>query len=194
MERARWERAAHRRRYPYNTESEWSRPALLLVTDTREEGHMTNVNDHRRAVLVAAVIVAVVATGFVFSLNYHVVTTSRGTFVVPKRSLTLVDTFVDVRGWGWSDLWTHRETVVALVQAGHGAELPQVERFTGAVRAGVQTLQEFDARYGISDKIDRAARGVQEFDEKHRVSERVQEGIEKAASGVRNLMQRARER
>lgn len=154
---------------------------------------MTHVSGNRAA-LVVAIVAVIVAAGLAFTLNYHVVTTSRGTFLVPKRSLTLVDTFVDVRGWGWTDLWTHRETVIAIVQAGHGAELPQVERFSGAIRTGVRTLQEFDSRYGISDKIDRAARGVQDFDEKHRVRERVQEGVGRAAAGAKGLMQRMRER
>jgi hypothetical protein len=113
-------------------------------------------SEARKAVLVAMVLLALVSGVFLFTLNYHVVTTSKGTIVIPKTSMSLSDTFVDVRGWGWTDLWTHRETVSAMVRAGYASEIPQVERFNNAIRAGIRTLEEF---------YQKMQEGVQRFDE-----------------------------
>lgn len=165
-------------------------------------------------VLTLVVFVVVVAGGFLFALNYHVITTSKGTIIIPKTAMSLSDTFVDVRRWGWVDLWAHRETVAAMVKAGHGREIPQVESFNNAIHAGVKTLEEFNARfgvserlrnmqqgiqrfderYGISEKVETAGEKLREFEEKHQIKEKVREGVEKAAESARGLFRKFQER
>ena len=102
---------------------------------------------------VVVLLLFLVGAGVAYSLNYHIVTTSSGIQLVPKGALTFEDTFVDVRSWGWTDLWTHRATAMAIVNAGHGSDLPQVQSFNRAVEAGVRTLTEFDRRFGVSETL-----------------------------------------
>jgi hypothetical protein len=53
-------------------------------------------------------------------LNYHVLHTDSGHVLIPKRSATLAETYVDVRGFGLSDWYDHGELARAVVAADRG--------------------------------------------------------------------------
>jgi hypothetical protein len=50
-------------------------------------------------------------------LNYHVLRTSDGFEFVPKRAATFEETYVDIRGFGVSDWFDHKELSQAVVAA-----------------------------------------------------------------------------
>ena len=52
-------------------------------------------------------------------LAHHTVTTENGRIYVPKKQLTLKDSFVNVTEWKTADLKEHPEVVEALVKNGH---------------------------------------------------------------------------
>ena len=52
-------------------------------------------------------------------LSHHTVTTADGRIYVPKKQLTLTDSFVNITEWKTADLKEHPEVVQALVESGH---------------------------------------------------------------------------
>ena len=54
------------------------------------------------------------------AFNYHVVHTSDGLIVVPRKHAGLVDLYADVRNWKSSDWQAHPELVRSLVARGRG--------------------------------------------------------------------------
>ncbi len=53
-------------------------------------------------------------------LSHHTVTTENGRIYVPKKQLTLNDSFVNITEWKTADLKEHPEVVEALMKNGHG--------------------------------------------------------------------------
>jgi hypothetical protein len=48
--------------------------------------------------------------------SYHVIRTSEGFKLLPKRHVTLSDTYLDVRGWGVGDWSQHPDVLWSLAQ------------------------------------------------------------------------------
>lgn len=53
--------------------------------------------------------------------SYHVLRTDAGLHVTPKATLSLNDTYLDIRGFGPSDWADHPETAAAVFQSGDDA-------------------------------------------------------------------------
>ena len=52
------------------------------------------------------------------AFQYHLVRTTSGFVVVPKRSLGLADSYVDVRTWTMADWTKHPELVLDVTESG----------------------------------------------------------------------------
>lgn len=63
------------------------------------------------------VIVGVILMFFCF--HYHVVKTSDKTLIVPKKSATLSETYVDISTWGIQEWSEHPDLADDMIRAGH---------------------------------------------------------------------------
>ena len=52
------------------------------------------------------------------ALKYHVLRTSEGLKLVPKRNTTLADTYLDVRSWGLAEWSQHPDLAWSLAESG----------------------------------------------------------------------------
>ena len=59
------------------------------------------------------------------ALQYHVLRTSDGFSYVPKRSVTLKDTYLDVRDWSPLDWSHHPDLIISMMQNGRKDILDQ---------------------------------------------------------------------
>lgn len=60
-----------------------------------------------------------IGAGLMFgAMKYHVLRTNSGFEFVPKRSTSLADAYVDVRGWGFTDWSKHPDLVWSLTKNG----------------------------------------------------------------------------
>ncbi|MEW6684557.1 MAG: hypothetical protein AB1451_16820 [Nitrospirota bacterium] len=81
---------------------------------------------------------------------------------------------------------------VALVRAGHGDALPQVARFNQALEAGVRTIEDFNARFGVSDKARAVAERLREFESEHQVVKKTQDAVERGTERAKEALERLR--
>ena len=58
-------------------------------------------------------------------LQYHVLRTKDGFVYVPKRHVTLVDTYHDVREWGITEWTAHPDLALALTEGGKAEVMGQ---------------------------------------------------------------------
>ncbi|MCG6154927.1 hypothetical protein [Rubinisphaera margarita] len=55
-----------------------------------------------------------------FSFSYHIVTTGKKTYYVPKTKAQVADFYVDIREWNHQNWAEHPELANAMIKAGHG--------------------------------------------------------------------------
>ncbi|MBI1371457.1 MAG: hypothetical protein GC159_01665 [Phycisphaera sp.] len=71
--------------------------------------------------LIGTAVVLLIGAGLMYyALGHHFVKASTGSVTVPKASLTLSDTWVDIREWTAADFKEHPEVTKALIDNGHG--------------------------------------------------------------------------
>ena len=70
--------------------------------------------------LIGAGVLVLVGAGLMYyALSHHIVKTRKGTVVVPKRSLDVSDTYVNVIEWKAKDFADHPVLTRALIEHGH---------------------------------------------------------------------------
>ena len=70
--------------------------------------------------LVGVVVLVLIGAGLMYyALGHHFVKTKEGTITVPKASLGLADTYVNITEWKAADFADHPEVTKALIDNGH---------------------------------------------------------------------------
>jgi len=78
--------------------------------------------------------------GTYWAARHHVVLTEDGTIVLPKRYLSLVDAFADVRGWSYRQFKARPELTDALARGGYQDVLHRAR-----IRELTRTMEDFAA-------------------------------------------------
>jgi hypothetical protein len=152
-----------------------------------------------------------------FTYNFRVIKTTGGFHVVEKSEPGFEIPYVDITAWGIKDLFAFYDITLEVIKAGYGSEIPQVAIFKHAVDQGVETVQEFDERYGVSQgvsdsydwtveqmrqmdreyeiqqKFDAVADEAKRIDEEYGVSDSVKEGLKQAEEAAKKLWGKTKE-
>jgi len=167
------------------------------------------------ATILGLLLIAVAASFFTY--NFRIVKTTGGFRMIEKSQPALESPYVDITDWGVKELYVFRNITYEVIHAGYGSEIPQVAMFNHAVDQGVQSVNEFDARYGVSGtaaegyqwtieqmrQIDRkyeiregvnaAMEEAQRIDEEYMLSEGAKEGLNKAREAARELWEKVQD-
>ena len=156
-----------------------------------------------------------VSTSF-FTYNFRIVKTTGGFHVVEKSEPAFDAPYVDITDWGIKELFVFMHITHEVIGAGYGSEIPQVAMFNYAIEQGIESIKEFDERYGVSQgvsdgydwtveqmhqvdreyeiqqKIDAVADEAKRIDEEYGISESLKEGMDKAGEAAKDNWEKAK--
>ena len=150
-------------------------------------------NTRQTLTIVTLVILLVAVSGAFFSYNFRVARTLEGIVLVEKSESGFEKTFVDISAWTIRDLFINRQITMEVIKAGHADGIPQVAAFNHAMDKGVDSLEDFDERYGVSESFELTIEKMREIDKKYDFSERVEKAIDDVTEAAKELWEQVNE-
>lgn len=179
----------------------------------------TNNNGNSGRAFLATVffLLLIAVSALFFSYNFRLIKTTSGFHVIEKSDPVFDTPYVDITDWGINELFEYRNITYELINAGYGSEIPQLSMFRHAADQGVQSVSEFNERYGISEgvsdgyawtveqmremdrqyeisqRMNTAMKEAKRIDQEYGISEKVKEGMDKAEEAARDLWEKVNE-
>jgi len=150
-------------------------------------------NTRQTLTIVTLVILLVVVCAAFFSYNFRVARTLDGIVLVEKSESGFEKTFVDISAWTIRDLFINHQITMEVIKAGHTDGIPQVAAFNHAMDKGVESVEDFDERYGVSEGFELTIEKMRAIDKKYDFSERVEQAIDDVTDAAKELWEQINE-
>ncbi|MFH1324367.1 MAG: hypothetical protein ABIH64_03910 [Nanoarchaeota archaeon] len=161
----------------------------------QEQTEKVDITKHRSGSWIPFFVILIFLCGFLyFALACHIVSTSAGIKIYPKRELTLKDTYVDMTRLSFIDLRRHTSVVSVMAEHNDLEYVPggtSLLKFKQAGRNVTDAVNRFDNEYQISNsakEIGRISRRkYEELDERYDIEGKTERAREAVKGGARRF-------
>jgi hypothetical protein len=127
--------------------------------------YQTPLNQSGKGFIIVLVILAVIAGSAYFAAAHHIVKTSNGIKLYPKKSMAFKDTYVDMTSLSFVQLRHHKDVVSSMADKGDLEYVPGGKVLAKASDAGYKlsdAITKFDNEHQITDSLKKVGRITEE--------------------------------